>query len=107
MKNIQEVIHKLNELNITQTKGDWTENIPEDIWNTWFKDNFKELSSGLEVDTHRWYETSISVIAINNVFLGIKFITNMFSESQGYDDCCVQMRFYYMKEVKVITYTKC
>ncbi|MFW6008311.1 MAG: hypothetical protein ACOCP8_03505, partial [archaeon] len=59
-----ELIEKLNEAKITQFMGDWEENIPDDIWDEYFKNNFNEIKSGLNIDTHRWYETSITVIEI-------------------------------------------
>jgi len=104
MEKFNELLKKLQDLNITQTKGDWAENLPDDIWKEYFKANFKEVKSGLDVDTHRWYETSTNVIEIFGGLLGITFITNMFSESQDYEDCYVTIEFNQMKEVQTISY---
>ncbi len=104
MEKFNELLSKLKELNITQTKGDWAENLPEEIWEQYFKANFKELKSGIEVETHRWYETSTTVIEICGGLLGITFITNMFSESQDYEDCYVTIEFSEMKQVQTISY---
>ena len=106
MEKFNELLKKLQALNITQTKGDWAENLPEDIWEDYFKASFKEVKSGLNVNTERWYETSTSVIEVCGGLLGITFITNMFSESQDYEDCCVTIEFNQMKEEKTISY-KC
>lgn len=101
---MKELIKKLNELKITQTKGDWAENLPDDIWNEHFKGKFKEIAHGIDVDTHRWYETSTIVIDISGELIGISYITNMFSESQDYEDCYVTMVFFEMEEVKIVSY---
>lgn len=106
MERFNELLKKLQALKITQTKGDWAENLPEDIWENYFKANFKEVKSGLDVDTRRWYETSTTVIEICGGLLGVTFITNMFSESQDYEDCYVTIEFSEMKEVQTISY-KC
>ena len=106
MEKFNELLKKLQVLNITQTKGDWAENLPEDIWEDYFKASFKEVKSGLNVNTERWYETSTSVIEVCGGLLGITFITNMFSESQDYEDCFVTIEFNQMKEEKTISY-KC
>lgn len=106
MDKFDELLDKLNNLKIIQENGDWYENIPDDIWMEHFNKNFKEICSGLNVDTHRWYETSIAVIKIYDRFLGIQYITNMFSESSTYSDCYVTMKFFEMKEVQVTSYVK-
>lgn len=104
MTKFEELLTKLSELNITQTKSDWAENLPEDIWKEYFFGKYDEVAYGLEVDTHRWYETSIDVIKIYDRFLGIRYITNMFSESQDWEDCYVTIEFMEMKEVQITSY---
>ena len=104
MEKFNELLAKLKELKITQTKGDWSENLPDDIWEQYFKGNFKEIKHNLAVDTHRWYETSIVVLEICGGLLGIRYITNMFSESQDWEDCYVQIEFMEMKEVQTVSY---
>jgi len=101
-----ELLEKLNGLNLTQTKMDWAENIPDDIWEEYFKGNFKEVASNLNVDTRRWYEVSTTVIYIFNFYLGIRHITNIFSESSMIEDCYVKMEFMEMEEVQTTTYRK-
>ena len=104
MNQFDELLEKLNQLQITQKSGDWAEDIPEDIWKQYFQGNFEQVKHGLAIDTHRWYETSISVIKIYGRFLGIRYITNMFSEQQDYEDCFVHLKFTEMKEVPTVTY---
>lgn len=104
MEKFNELLTKLKELKIIQTQGDWAENLPEEIWEQYFKGNFKEVKHNLDVDTHRWYETSISVIEIYGGLLGVRHITNMFSESQGFEDCYETIKFKEMKEVQTVSY---
>lgn len=101
---MKELIEKLNGLQITQTKGDWAKNIPDDIWNSHFRNNFQKIAYNLDVDTHRWYETSTTVIKLPDGLMGINYITNMFSESQDYEDCYHTIEFFEMEEFSTVSY---
>ena len=106
MKNFNDLLEKLNNLRIIQKSIDWEECLPEEIWNEYFKGKCKELTSRLDVDTHRWYETSISVINIYDCdkLLGIRHITNLFSESSSCEDCYVTLKFFEMREITITSY---
>ena len=106
MKKFDELFEKLSNLDIIQTSGDWAENLPDDIWNEYVKNNFKEVAFNLYIDTHRWYEVSVTIIRIYDELLGIEHITNLFSESSNYEDCYVKMKFYRMKEIPSVSYEK-
>lgn len=106
MEKFNELLEQLQGLKIVQTSMDWAENLPEQIWNDHFKGNFKQLKIGLDVDTHRWYETSISVVEIYGKPLGIRHITNLFSESTSCGDCHVTIEFFEMEEVVVKSYQR-
>ena len=106
MDKFNELLKELQTLNIIQTSIDWAEDLPEQIWNDYFKGNFKQLTSGLDTDTRRWYETSISVIEIYGKFLGIKHISNLFSESSSCEDCYVTIKFFEMEPIQIISYRK-
>jgi hypothetical protein len=103
MEKFDELLKTLNNLKITQKHMDWGENIPLDIWNEHFQE-YKPLAYGLDVDTHRWYETSISVISIYGRIMGIRHISNLFSESSEVEDCYVTMEFFEMEEIQVTSY---
>jgi len=105
MKNFNELLEKLQKIDIIQTKGDWAECIPEEIWTEYLENDLDELSFGLAIDTRRWYETSITVYSFCGGLLGVRHITNMFSESQDYEDCSVKIEFIEMKELQITTYT--
>lgn len=106
MEKFNELLEKLNGLKLIQKQMDWAKCLPKEIWNEHFKDNFKQLKSGLDPDAHRWYESSISVISIYDKLLGIKHIANLFSESSSCEDCYVTIEFFEMKEVTVVSYTR-
>lgn len=86
-----------------QNVGDWEDDLFE---------NFPELrkiehnivATDLFVDKHRWYETSLTVIKMFDRFLGIRHVSNVFSESMEYSDCYVNLKFFEMKEVIKTTY---
>ena len=69
-----------------------------------FKDKYKTITHNLDIDTHRWYETSISVIEIDNTLIGVRYITNIFSESSDYEDCYVVLNFNEMEKVTIESY---
>lgn len=102
---MKELIEKLNSLKILQTSGDWEECIPEDIFEEYFENtDYGDVAYGLDVDTHRWYETSTTVIRIDGIFMGIEYITNMFSESMDYEDCYHYLEFTEMEEFTTVSY---
>lgn len=102
---MKELIEKLNGLKITQVSGDWQENIPDDIWKEYFDGkNLKEIAWNLDTDTHRWYETSTTVFEFGGVYMGVNYITNMFSESQDYEDCYHTIEFMEMEEYVTTSY---
>jgi hypothetical protein len=101
---MKELIEKLNGLQIIQTSSGWKGNIPEDIYNEYLDGSYQEVEHDLDVDTHRWYETSTTVIKISGIFIGINYITNMFSESQNYKDCYHTIEFMEMEEYVTTSY---
>lgn len=106
MEKFNKLLKQLQELKIVQKEIDWAENLPEQIWEEHFKNNFQELKKGLYVDGRRHYETTISVIKIYNKILGIRHITNVYSESSSCEDCFVNLDFFEMEEQQTITYIK-
>ena len=100
-----ELLEKLNGLKILQKNIDWEEDIPEDLYNEYFTD-YDLVDELLNIKKHRWYETSISVLKINDQFLGVKHVSDLKSESMEVEDCFVHLKFMEMKAVETITYHK-
>jgi len=105
MTTNKELVEHLNGLKIIQNSS-WDECIPEEIWKEYFEGKHKTVDSGLDVDKHRWYETSIEVIEINGGFIGIHSVTDCFSEQSSIEDMFWTLSFFEMKEVKVTSYEK-
>ncbi len=103
MEKFNELLEKLNGLSIIQKSIDWEECLPQEVYDEYFGSYFP-LKSGLDIDTHRWYETSVSVIKIYDKILGIRHITNLFSEASSCSDIHFTIKFFEMKEVSVISY---
>lgn len=100
---MKELIEKLNALQIEQCSYEWTEDLPEDIYNKYFADiDAEDLE--LYVDKHRWYETSVSVYKIGDEFLGVESVTDVFSEQMGYSDCGHTLNFFEMEEFSTVSY---
>ena len=81
-----------------------TQHDDSEVYEKYF-DRLKKVDSGLDVDTHRWYETSTTVYMIDDEwYMGVDEVTNVFSESMGIDDCGVNPVFFEMEAVASITY---
>lgn len=104
MNKFDELMDELHDADMRQTAIDWSENIPEDIWNKYFEGNYEEVEDGLFVEKYRWYETSTVVIKIFDRYLGIDLVTDLFSEQMCVTDCYVDMSFGEMKQVNTVTY---
>lgn len=100
-----ELLSKLNEEKILQDSS-WDESIPAEIWEKYFEDKWKTVDSDLDVDKHRWHELSTEVIEIYGRYLGIRSITQMYSESSSISDIYHHLQFFEMKPVQTITYVK-
>jgi hypothetical protein len=101
--NNKELVEYLNSLEIIQ-KGSWDEDIPEEIWEKYFENKYETVDSELDIDKHRWYETSTEVIKINDGFIGIRSVTQCYSENSSIEDMYWSLMFFEMKEIKIVSY---
>ena len=100
---IKELVKQLNDLKIHQTSGELKEDLPEDILKKYFE-NSKQLAE-LDIDKHRWYETTLIVYEIPNLGkIGVRMITQMFSEEGEFEDCCWIFQFYEVEEIQITSY---
>lgn len=95
------IINELNNLKILQKSIDFIEDIPEDIYNNYFH---KLVQDELFIDKHRWYELSISVYEYNDLYIGVKHISNVYSEKSSVDDMYHTLHFYEMEPIQVTTF---
>ena len=98
------LLKELNKNEIEQTSY-WEDCIPKEIYKKYF-DKYTLVTTGIDIDTHRWYETSTTVIKIYGKFLGIDHIAQVFSESMGFGDCGVNINFFEMEEFTTVSYRK-
>ena len=89
----------LKEFQAEQTyRGDDTETFAK------YEKELKLVASGLSVDKHRWYETSTTVYAVGEWYLGLNEVTDVFSEQMGISDCEVTSNFFEMEAQQSTTY---
>lgn len=100
------IIEHLNNLKIRQTELDFEEGLPANIYETYFQ-IWTNVASDLDIDKHRWFETSISVWETpEGEFIGVRSVTNIYSEQSDCSDIGWQLCFIPMKPVETISYVK-
>jgi hypothetical protein len=101
---MKELVDYLNGLKIKQTSIDLDDNnFPENIYEKYFE-NSTCLAEELNIDKHRWYETGLSVWETENGLLGVRSITNLYSESSDMEDMFYTLKFFEMEETTVVSY---
>lgn len=100
--NRKELIEKINSLEIIQRYWYDDENFPEEISD--ILDTCDEVAHFLHINKHRWYETSVVVYKLNDEYFGIRYVTDLFSESSSIYEMYWTLEAFPMKEVKTITY---
>jgi hypothetical protein len=100
---IKELVKQLNDLKIIQQSFDFVEDLPEEF-QKYFPAN--SIACELDIDKHRWYETSMSIWEVEeyNDLIGVRAITNLYSEMSEYSDICWELMFFEVEEVQTITY---
>lgn len=101
--DFDKLLEELSKLKISQTSMDWEEDLPKDLWDKYFTDAHVE-DERLDVDKHRWYETSITVYKIGDRYLGVDSVTDLFSEMMDVSDCYHTLEFFEMKPVTTVRY---
>lgn len=99
---LQELINKIKDAKVIQTEYPDEQSFGKEIDDRLNK--LTNVESGLDVDKHRWYETSITVLKHEEGFLGIRFITDQFSEQSSMEDHYWTLEAFEMEEVKTVTY---
>lgn len=82
---------------------DYEEDMPEEIYKKYFPDGFKIIAEGLDVDKHRWYELSTTVIDFDGGYIGIKHVSDMKGD-MCIDDVEIECAFIEMEPCNVMTY---
>jgi hypothetical protein len=99
---MEEILNELNGLEIIQKSIDFEEDLPENIYEKYF--SRKPLETELDIDKHRWYETGISVWETEKGLLGIRSVTNIYSENSSVEDMYWELMFFEMEEFTTVSY---
>lgn len=68
--------------------------------------DYPTIKDKLDVEKHRWYETSITVLKVGEELLGVRAVSDVFSEQMNYEDCYHTLTFMEMEEIQTTTYKK-
>jgi hypothetical protein len=101
---MQNLVQKINDAKIIQKEYWEDQSFGEDIDNE--LGSCKIVDSELDVDKHRWYETSITVYELNGEYFGIRYVTDTFSESSSIEDMFWTIEAFPMKAIQTTTYAK-
>jgi len=104
-KTNEELVDYLNSCNILQASS-WDECIPTKIWTDYFKDRHYIVAENMDVDKHRSYELSTTVVEIQDGFIGICSVTTCYSEESNIEDMNHYLKFFRMRRVNQPTYIK-
>jgi hypothetical protein len=102
MEKITEIVEKLNNLKILQKSMEFTENLDEETMRAYFVENAVEEL--LDVDKHRWYETSIAVWELPQGYLGVRSVTDVVGESNSVEDMYWTLKFFEMEQIQAVSY---
>ena len=62
------------------------------------------VKDNIDIDKHRWYETSISIFKCSDGLLGIRLPSQLYSESSEWSDLYSGIEFYEVEEVMEVVY---
>ena len=62
------------------------------------------VNNNVNIDKHRWYETSISIFRCSDGLLGIRLPSQLYSESSEWSDLYSGIEFYDVEEVMEVAY---
>ena len=62
------------------------------------------VKNNIDIDKHRWYETSVSVFKCSDGLLGIRLPSQLYSESSEWSELYSGIEFYEVEEVMEVVY---
>ena len=106
MSKFDEMLEVLNKKSITQETylEDFQCDLHQEIVDAYFTEEYDTVAKDIDIDRHRWYELSTTVFKFGDRFLGVRGVSNVFSENMGWGDCDISYDFFEMKEVYTIAY---
>lgn len=100
---VEEIIDYFNKKQIVQTSLDFTDDISEEDWDKYMFDA-NLVDDNISPDKHRWYQTSMTVFRIEDVYVGIRHIDTIFGEGITPEDCYHMLTFHKMERVVKYSY---
>lgn len=105
-QKFEDLLKRLQKTEIIQSHWDneWIYNFPEDIQKLFKQGDYKVVKTEIDVDKHRWYETSITVVEVFGSLLGIRLVSKSYSETQELEDIYHFLEFHEMEEFTTVSY---
>jgi hypothetical protein len=100
--NFHEFLETLNNKEICQ-HGYWLEDLPDNLFS---KISNSIVSSNLHIDRHRWYETSVDVFKYGKRFIGVRHVSNVYSETASIFDIRHILKFFEVVPTITTTYKR-
>lgn len=73
----KEFLEKLKVSKIDQKSGEFTEDMPDDLYELWETFDPDSVMSELDIEKHRWYEISTNVYEVDGIYFGVRGATQM------------------------------
>ncbi len=87
-KEFDEILAKLQSIDIYTLEDE--SDVLVEIYD---KRGFDIIEDGLNVDKHRWYELTTQILKFGNWFISMRWISQMYSESNDYYDIGIYAKF--------------
>ena len=101
MDRFDELVKKLNSFKLPQMYLSWDDNIPTKVWDDYFYNGeFSVIATEIDIEKHRWYETSMMVVKIFNRYLGIRHVSKICSDSDNVSDTFYITKYFEVFPVK-------
>ena len=78
----------------------------EDSFDYDLKEFPQKVIENLEIDRHRWYEVSTTVYKLEDGFVGIRGVSNIYTEDMVAEDCCTKCSASEYIEIPSVIYKK-
>ena len=95
---VQELINYVDKSNL-YSLWDFEESMTDEKF-----DELKKVAEGLEIDKHRWYEVSTTVYKVEDGYVGVRGVYQIYSEYMSDKDCDYLCEASEYEEVQTISY---
>lgn len=79
------------------------DDLPSDIYDVL---DGNVVACGLEVDEHRWFETSTTVYRVGDWFIGLDGPSKLYGENSSWEDLCCPVVAFEMDQIQSVTYVE-